>query len=146
MSQASMDLGIFQETKVTGPVDRLLQHGSNHVQLQNTNTNILLSLRALQSTHARRTARIGKRGENGDGTRQERGGRDGGGSMRKGTVKGESGKSGGGQRRPGRKKEPVGSGCVGVLGCLRVGRCRLGSAPITSVMGVTVDWSRNYWG
>ena len=40
------------------------------------------------------------------------------------------------------KKECVGRGCVVVLGSLRGGQCRLGSAPIISIMVVTGDWSR----
>ena len=40
------------------------------------------------------------------------------------------------------RKEFVGRGCVGVLGCLRGGRCQLGSAPIISVTVVTEDWSQ----
>ena len=75
------------------------------------------------------TARAGRRWRNGD-----RNGERGFGSDR------------GGQRGTGRKKESVGRGCFGVLGRLQGGRCRLGSAPITSVTVVTGDWNRRYGG
>ena len=72
-------------------------------------------------------------------------------AVRRGRNKDGNGERGircdqGGQRGPGRKTEPVGRGCVGVLVRLRGGQCRLGSAPITSVTGVTGDCNRHYGG
>ena len=61
-------------------------------------------------------------------------------------AKGESGASREGSRGQGKKKESVGRGCVGVLGSLQGGRCRLDSAPITSGTGVTGDWNWRYGG
>ena len=76
-------------------------------------------------------------------TETEQRGRAGGGGTKKGKSKGEAGASGGDIRGRGKKKEPVGRVCVYIRGSLRVGRCRLVLAPITSVTGVTVGWSRH---
>ena len=52
---------------------------------------------------------------------------------------GEAGASGGGRG----KLENVSRVCVTVPDVLRVGRCRLDSAPITLVTGVTADYRRH---
>ena len=115
-------------------------HGNLYITL------LALVLRLLWSTHAEVNGTEEENGENGDGN---------------GYGNGESGPEGveqGRERRKGRwervlgaagagaKMEPISWGGVDIRGSLRVGQCRLGSAPITSVTGVTVVWSRHYGG
>ena len=75
------------------------------------------------------TERMGRQGHNEEGNGERRRGRERGGQR--------------GQRR---KTEPVSRECENIRDGLRVGRCQLDLAPITSVMDVTVYWRQHFRG
>ena len=117
---------------------------SNHGNLYTTL--IALVLRALQSTHSEVNGTEEGKGEieTGTETGTERAGQQG--RNKEGNGKRKGGRERGAKRGQGRKTEPVGQGCANIQDSLRVGRCRLDSAPTTSVTDVTVDWRRHCGG